>query len=98
MTRHIDIDRDAFESLGSILTRDVLPEARRRMAADWVAHAQGNRRRAHDYRRWAVEAEQAGNLAQYRHYRRQSDRSWRAAWKALDEARLCRELSQLGGN
>lgn len=59
---------------------------------DWLNHALGNRRRAHEYKRWAMEAEAAGNLSTYRHYRRQSDRSWRLAWSALREARLNKEL------
>jgi hypothetical protein len=59
---------------------------------DWLDHARGNRRRAHEYKRWAKEAEATGNLSSYQHYRRQSDRSWRLAWSALREARLHKEL------
>jgi hypothetical protein len=59
---------------------------------DWLDHARGNRRRAHEYKRWAKEAEAEGNLSTYRHWRKQSDKSWRAAWKALQEARLNKEL------
>lgn len=68
-------------------------DLRQRMA-DWLMHAKGNRRRAHEYRRWARESEAAGNLSSYRHYRRQSDRSWRAAWEALRNAKLFREIVQ----
>lgn len=59
---------------------------------DWLDHARGNRRRAWDYKKLALEAEQAGNLSTYRHFREQSDRSWKLAWKALQEARLNKEL------
>lgn len=54
---------------------------------DWLAHAQGCRRRAHEYKRWAMEYEQAGNLVRYHHYRNQSDRSWHMAKDALLHAR-----------
>jgi len=66
-------------------------DLRQRMA-DWLAHARGNRRRAHEYKRWAKEYEAQGNLPRYRHYRQQSDRSWRAAWDALRSAKIYREL------
>lgn len=63
--------------------------------ADWVAHAKGCRRRAHEYKRWSLEYEQAGNLVRYRHYRNQSDKSWRMAWDALLHAR--REFNTIHG-
>ena len=68
-------------------------DLRQRMA-DWLAHALGNRHRAHEYKRWAMEAEAEGNLSTYRHWKAQSDKSWRAAWAALREARLNKELMQ----
>lgn len=55
-------------------------------------HAKGNRRRAHEYKRWAAEAEGAGNLKTYRYFRRQAERSWRMAWNALANARIFREI------
>jgi hypothetical protein len=66
-------------------------DLRQRMA-DWLLHAKGCRRRAFEYKRWAKEAEAEGNLSTYRHWRKQSDKSWRAAWDALQEARLNKEL------
>lgn len=62
-----------------------------RMMRDWLAHAQGCRRRAHEYRRWALEYEAAGNLEKYRRYRKQSDRQWRMARDALVHASRERE-------
>jgi hypothetical protein len=55
--------------------------------ADWLAHANGCRRRAHEYRRWALEYETAGNLEKYRHYHKQSDRQWLMALDAMIHAR-----------
>jgi hypothetical protein len=92
MSRHVDIDRDAFEPIGAVADR-VVADVRQRMA-DWLMHAKGNRRRAHDYKRWALEAEAAGNLSTYRHFRKQSDRSWKAAWDALASAKIYRDLAK----
>jgi hypothetical protein len=66
-------------------------QLRQRMS-DWLMHALGCRRRAHQYKHWALEAEAEGNLPTYRHFRQQSDRSWRLAWAALREARLNKEI------
>jgi hypothetical protein len=68
-------------------------DLRQRMV-DWMLHARGNRRRAHEYKRWAKEAEAEGNLSTYRHWRKQSDKSWRAAWDALANARIAKEIMQ----
>lgn len=51
-------------------------------------NAKGNRRRAHEYKRWALEAEQAGHLSTYRFFREQANKSWRGAWDALGNARF----------
>lgn len=59
---------------------------------DWLAHARGCKRRAHEYKRWALEDEAAGNLGRYQHYRKQSDYSWRQAWNAIRSAKLERSL------
>jgi len=60
--------------------------------ADWLMHAKGNRRRAHEYKRWALDYRAAGNDRRFYECRAQSDRSWRLAWQALNEAKLNREL------
>ena len=81
-----------------LLCHGLHPEARavvKRRYLDWLAHAQGCRRRAHEYKRWALEDEQAGNLARYHHYRKESDRQWRMAWDALVHAR--REFNSIYG-
>jgi hypothetical protein len=57
---------------------------------DWLEHAKGNRRRAHEYRRWAMEYEPGS--PRYEHYRKVANRSWRMAWEAISEAKLHREL------
>lgn len=62
---------------------------------DWLDHIKGSRRRAHEYRRWALEAEAAGDLERYRRYRADSERQWRQAWDALARAkRDCRGPNQ----
>ncbi len=94
MNKHIDIDTDSFEPFGVVANR-ALDEIRQRRD-DWLAHAKGNRRRAHDYRRWALEAERDGLLGSYRHYRAQSDRSWKAAKDALREAKIFRDINRAG--
>ena len=64
-----------------------------RAMRDWLLHAQGCRRRAWEYKRWALEYEADGNLTRYRQYREQSDRSWRMAKRALADAKLQRRLA-----
>lgn len=76
------------------LPREVRATVRQRLA-DWLAHANGCRRRAHEYKRWALEYEQAGNLVRYHHYRQQSDKSWHMAKDALVHAR--RDFNTLYG-
>lgn len=66
-------------------------DLRQRMA-DWLMHARGNRRRAHEYKRLAMEYRAAGNDGRFYECKVQSDRSWRLAWHALNEAKLNREL------
>jgi len=68
-------------------------DLRQRMA-DWLMHAKGNRRRAHDYKRAALEYEAAGNLPRYRQYRIYAERSWRGAWQALRSAKHLRDIVQ----
>lgn len=64
------------------------------IARDWLEHAKGNRRRAHEYLRWAREYLAAGNLPRWRHYQKQYERSMRFARDALDNAKIHREISQ----
>lgn len=74
----------------ALLCHDLSREARatiRQRLADWLDHAKGCRRRAHEYKRWALEYEQAGNLVRYHHYRQQYDKSWHMAKDALVHAR-----------
>lgn len=81
-----------------LLSHSLHPEARqavRQRMLDWLAHAQGCRRRAHEYKRWALEYETAGNLVRYREYRSKSDKSWLMAKDALTHAR--RERNSLKG-
>lgn len=68
------------------LHREARNAVRQRLI-DWLAHAHGCRRRAHEYKRWALEYELAGNLPKYRHYREQSDESWARAKDAMVHAR-----------
>lgn len=68
------------------MSREARSAVKQRLT-DWLAHANGCRRRAHEYKRWALEYEQAGNLTKYRHYREQSDKSWRMAKDAILHAR-----------
>ncbi|MDR7032395.1 hypothetical protein [Mesorhizobium sp. BE184] len=78
--------RAAELALCGELHRDARQAVRDRMQA-WLIHAKGCRRRAHEYKRWALEYELSGNLPKYRHYRQQSDRSWVSAKDALIHAR-----------
>jgi hypothetical protein len=48
--------------------------------------AMSQRRHAHEYRRWALEAEKAGNVLGYETWRKESDQQWRGAWWALRKA------------
>ena len=52
-----------------------------------VESVRGRRRRAHEYRRWALEAEAANKLDDYRRFRKLSDEQWRGAWDSLNTAR-----------
>ena len=58
---------------------------------DWLAHARGCKRRAHEYRRWAMEDEAAGRPRAAR-YRKAAADSWRQAWNAIKSAKLERSL------
>ena len=46
---------------------------------DFVSLSQTQRRHAHEYRRWALEAEREGKLERYRRYRAECNRLWRNA-------------------
>lgn len=49
--------------------------------------AMSQRRHAHEYRRWAKEAEAAGNVLGYETWRKESDQYWCAAWWHLGKTR-----------
>lgn len=59
-------------------------------ARDWLDHAKGCRRRAHEHRRWAQEY--APGSPRYERYRAMANRSWRLAWDALANAKIQREI------
>lgn len=61
----------------------------------WVRLCLGRKSRAHEYRRWALEAEAAGNFADYQRYRDDANRHWRSAKSALEQAR--RRKDELDG-
>lgn len=49
------------------------------------------KRLAHGYKRWALEAENAGNLDRYKHYRKEAERLWKSARQHIIFARRWRE-------
>ena len=59
-------------------------------ALSYLSLSRTLRRLAHDYKRMALEDEQAGNLERYRLFRGYSDRAWRNAKFYLNQARICR--------
>jgi hypothetical protein len=73
--------------MNATLTRD--EHRRATLVADMQAFfslAMGERRRAHAYRRWALEAEAAGNLLGFRTWREASDQQWKSAKWAIRKA------------
>ena len=74
---------EAFVGAVSPLKR--ASEAKERAAFRSLALAQ--KRLSWIYYRWALEAEQAGNLADYRRYRERSDRYRKDAREHLEHAR-----------
>lgn len=59
--------------------------------AAWARHCLGSRKRAAEYRRWALEAERAGRLDQYRRSRRNAEHSWADARFALSQCRFFKD-------
>ncbi len=57
-------------------------------ALAYLSLARTLRKLAHDYKRWAREAEADGNLLNYRHWRDCSDRAWDNARFYLRQARI----------
>lgn len=51
-----------------------------------MASCLGYRRRAREYRRWAKEAEEAGDLEAYRKWKAEADRAERLKWSAFSTA------------
>lgn len=60
---------------------------------DYLIYAMGCRRRAHEYKRFALEAEAEGNLERYRRYRNWANEQWRSAKRAIWDARLRRSFA-----
>lgn len=60
-------------------------------AANLFSLSQTRRRIAHEYKRWALEAETNGNLPEYRRCRKESDRLWHSAKWALDMAKSAKK-------
>lgn len=60
---------------------------------DWLTHAKGCRRRAHEYKRWALEYREAGNVERFRYYQAIADRSWRSAKSALASAKIFNSIT-----
>lgn len=50
--------------------------------------SQTQRRLAHEYKRWALEAETLGQIERYREYRKRSDELWRSAKWNLNRLRV----------
>lgn len=65
----------------AFLTKDRVAEK-----VAFASLALGSRRRAHQYRRWAEAAEQAGKLEEYRRWRSEADRCWALARSAIRSA------------
>jgi len=59
-------------------------------AQAWFALSQKQRRLAWEYRRFALEDEQAGKLERYRLNRQRSDTLWRSAKFSLQRLRVWR--------
>lgn len=59
---------------------------------DWLAHARGCKRRAHEYKRWALEDEAAGRTKRASYYHKQADQQWTWARGAIFNAKLERGL------
>ena len=53
----------------------------------WLEHLFGSKRRAHEYKRMAIEAELLGKTDRYCRYRAWSDQQWTNAKTALKWAR-----------
>lgn len=59
-------------------------------AQAWFSLSQTQRRLAHEYKRFALEDEQAGKLERYRLNRQRSDTLWRSAKFSLQRVRIWR--------
>lgn len=53
----------------------------------WFRLCIGRKRRAHEYRRWALDAEAAGDHHEYQRCRDEANKCWRGARAALEQAR-----------
>jgi len=61
-----------------------------REAQAWFSLSQTQRRLAHEYRRFALQDEQAGKLDRYRLNRQRSDTLWRSAKFSLQRVKVWR--------
>jgi hypothetical protein len=59
-------------------------------ARAWFSLSQKQRRLAHEYKRFALDDEQAGKLERYRINRQRSDTLWRAAKFSFQRVRVWR--------
>ena len=59
-------------------------------AQAWFSLSQTQRRLAHEYKRWALEAEKLGQLERYREYRKRSDELWQSSKWSLNRLRSWR--------
>lgn len=70
---------DGFEPIGQIADRVVEKAKDRALEKALISLALSQRRLAHEYKRWALAAEEEGKLERYRSYRSDSDHYWRSA-------------------
>ena len=71
------------------MTVHELPYALREYNA-WIRLVKGSRKRAHEYRHWAMQAAEEGRPDLFKRYRDFSTNSWNQAKDALFRARMMR--------
>lgn len=59
-----------------------------------MRHCRGSRRRAHEYKQWALAEAATGHFERYRRYRQFSDNSWADAKDALFQAKMLKARMQ----
>jgi hypothetical protein len=78
----------ALKLVGLFRHGKLLPVERAKQFDALVSLALAQRRHAQDYRRWAREAEAAGNLDRFRHYAKLARESFRGARFHIEHARM----------